>query len=232
MCPNLGSLGKPFLFNISCLLYSHILILDTTHSHTRTHTHGQGDSTFSTFQQKKKALLGKLSFFQEKCWICWILGPPCWIKMCFFLQKCWTCWMFWGKLEGDPGQSIQHIQHFSRKKLYFRINVVLSGEMLNMLNSGAPCWIKMCFFLQKCWTCWICRMFWGAIRRCPSGQRMTHIQHFSWKKHTLGKRSFFQGKCWICWILGPHVESKCASFCSWMFWRELEDRGGGPQDFP
>ena len=34
-----------------------------------------------------------------------------------------------------PGQRIQHIQHVSRKTR-FRKNVVLSGEMLNMLNSG------------------------------------------------------------------------------------------------
>ena len=47
--PKFGLTRKPFLFNISCMLYNHILILDTTHSHT----HGQGDSTYSTFQQKE-----------------------------------------------------------------------------------------------------------------------------------------------------------------------------------
>ena len=44
-----------------------------------------------------------------------------------------------GNEKVTPGQRIQHIQHFSRRKTHFRKDVVPSGEMLNMLNSGAPC---------------------------------------------------------------------------------------------
>ena len=48
VCRNLGSLGN-LPFNISSILNNQILILDITHSHI----HGQGDSKYSTSQQKE-----------------------------------------------------------------------------------------------------------------------------------------------------------------------------------
>ena len=127
---------------------------------------------------------------------------------------------------------IQHIQHFSRKNVIFqklsffqgkcwicRIlggllnkNVLLSGEMLNMLN-----------VLGKAW---------GPPPLCLLAlpPKIQHIQHFPWKKHIFSKNAsfswnveyvefwgacwikmcFFLQKCWICWIC-------------WMFWGKPGD---------
>ena len=44
--------------------------------------------------------------------------------------------MFWGKLEGDPWPENSTYSTFPLKEAHFLKKMLLSGEMLNMLNSG------------------------------------------------------------------------------------------------
>ena len=115
---------------------------------------------------RKNAIFQKISFFQGKCWICWILGGLLnknvllsgeMLNMLNVLGKAW------GPpppLSSSSPQKIQHIQHFPWKKHIFSKNASFSWNVEYVEFWGA-CWIKMCFFLQKCWICWICWMFWG-----------------------------------------------------------------------
>ena len=59
---------------------------------------------------------------------------------------------------------------------YLLEKMLLSAEMLNMLNHVGDLVWKICFFLQKCWICWI--MLEGLFGKCAS---------FCWL-------------CWICWM--------------------------------
>ena len=47
---------------------------------------------------------------------------------------------------------------------------------------------KMCFFLQKCWICWICSK--ASLKKC-----------------------FFLRKCWICWICWMFLELTVTTIC-------------------
>ena len=145
-------------------------------------------------------------------------------KMCFFLLKCWICWICWiilglWKAKGTTrGKIIQHIQHFSRKKHFFKnvvlsgeiiqhspksdyfmgnnstcvSNVLLSAEMLNMLNHVGSNFRKMCFFLLKCWICWICWIILGLWKAKKGPNRPKIIQHIQHIQHFSRKKHFFQ----------------------------------------
>ena len=113
-------------------------------------------------------------------------------------------------------QHVQHVQHFCRKKhiwfnmgprnstystfrleeRHFSKNVLLSSEMLNMLNSLArghllisPKTFNIFNISSESSTFWF-----------NMGPRIQHIQHFPGKKHFFEKMCFLQGNCWICWI--------------------------------
>ena len=60
--------------------------------------------------------------------------------------------------------------------------MLFSAEMLNMLNHVGSNVPKICFFLLKCWICWIILGLWNA-KGTTRGKIIPHIQHFSRKKH-------------------------------------------------
>ena len=85
---------------------------------------------------------------------------------------------FWAMLNFSPETSS-----------FFVKKVLLSAEMLNMLDHVECLFPKMCFFLLKYWICWICWIIlpqfgpiWPPIRP-KKLQHIQHIQHFSRKKH-------------------------------------------------
>ena len=136
--PKFGLTRKPFLFNISCILYNHILILDTTHSHTHTHTHGQGDSAYSTFQQQEKHSFGKCRSFRGNVEYVEFWGPML-NQNVLLSAEMLNMLNVLGKLEGDPWPENSTYSTYQQKEAHFRKYVVFSVEMLKTLNSGAAC---------------------------------------------------------------------------------------------
>ena len=93
---------------------------------------------------------------------------------------------------------------FPLKERHFSQNVLLSAEMLNMLNSLAqgspsnfPQNIQQIQHIQH-----FCR---------KKHSRVQHIQHFPWKNDIFLKKCFSLLKCWICWI--PLTMCACACAC-------------------
>ena len=143
----------------------------------------------------------KMCVFLLKCWICWI---------------CWIILGLWTAKGTTRGKIIQHIQHFiwkrhffknmvlsgemiqhSPKSGYFRgknstcvSNVLLSAEMLNMLNHVGSNFRKMCFFLLKCWICWIIFGSMESQKGPNRGKLIQHIHIFN----ISAERSTFLGK--------------------------------------
>ena len=96
----------------------------------------------------------------------------------------------------------------SGEKFNIAQKVVISGKIIQHVYQMCffllKCWIcwimldpifeKMCFFLLKSWICWICWIIlglWKAKRdqnRPKIIQHIQHIQHFSRKKHFFRKR--------------------------------------------
>ena len=121
--------------------------------------------------QLKEAFFRKMCFFLRKCWICWICSKAS-LKMCFFLRKCWISWVCWMFLEltgpfwtPQLPEGEHNIQHYSWKNHLFQKNVLLSADMLNMLNMFESLSPKMCFFLGKCSICWMFLELIGLIQK-------------------------------------------------------------------
>ena len=103
---------------------------------------------------------------------------------------------------------------FPLKGTHFLRNVLLSGEMLNMLNPGGACWIRMCLKLQKCWICWICWMFLGELEE-RGGLAKFSPKHSTYSTFPLKGTHFLRNVLLSGEMLnmlnpGGHVESKCA----------------------
>ena len=165
----------------------------------------------------------KISFFQGKCWICWILGGGLLNKNVLLSGEMLNMLNVLGKDLGTPPPLSSSsppknstYSTFPLKEAHFLKKMLLSAEMLNMLNSGGPVESKCASFCRNVEYVECFGENLGTPPLSSSSPQNIHLstflqknsiqystfQHFPWKKHIFSKKCFFQGKCWICWILG------------------------------
>ena len=90
------------------------------------------------------------------------VGDLVW-KMCFFLRKCWICWICWMFLEPIGSFAYRFKKHstYSAYSTFLQKEAHFSNKISNMIQhiqhfcSFELILYKKCFFLQKCWICWI-----------------------------------------------------------------------------
>ena len=174
-----------------------------------------------------------------------LFGGRFW-KMCFFLLKCWICWICWMVSGTSQSPSLKkktllfnispvgaffwgYVELFLQKEPLFEQKMLLSAEMLNMLNMLVSALQKKRFFLLKCWICWICwivlgtsqspslspkkallfnispvgALFWGHVELFLQKERffLSMLNFFCWKSVFFSYVEFFLQK-------EPHFEQK------------------------
>ena len=164
----------------------------------------------------------KMGFFLRQCWICWICSNAFFKKMFLSAEmlNMLNVFRFCRPLLNTPiTWGGPNIQHYSWMEHLFQVNVPFCGNVEYVEYVHKPFFSKNCFFLQKCWACWLFLELSDPFRtpQLPEGDptfNITVLKTFFQNKMFLSAemlntlsmftslflRKIVLRKCWIGWM--------------------------------